>query len=83
MQVSVRDLKNHLSKYLHKVQDGEQIIVASHHVPIAKLLPIPKANQLISQMEGLSWNGKKPLGGKRRPIITGKTVSDYVLEDRR
>lgn len=88
MQVSVRDLKNHLSKYLHLVRDGEHIIVTSHQVALARLLPIPQhVNeniQSILQIEGINWNGKKPTGGKKRPIIKGdKTVSDYVLEDRK
>lgn len=88
MQVSVRDLKNHLSKYLHLVQEGEQIIVTSHHVALARLLPIPQHGdeeiQSILRVEGISWNGKKPTGGKQRPTIKGnKTASEYVLEDRK
>lgn len=88
MKVSVRDLKNHLSKYLHIVAGGEQIIVTSHHVPLAKLVSIPRHEnenlQSILQIEGISWNGKKPIGGEKRPSIQGKkTVSDYVLEDRK
>lgn len=42
MKVSVRELKNHLSKYLQKVRMSVNIIITSHHVPLAKLLPIPQ-----------------------------------------
>ena len=87
MQVSVRELKNHLSKYLHMVSKGEPIIVTSHYVPLARLLPIPQSSdeniQQLLQIEGVTWNGKKPKGGTNRPKIKGKTVSEYVLEDRR
>jgi len=88
MQVSVRDLKNHLSRYLHLVKEGEQIIVTSHQVAMARLMPIPDhadpAIQSILQIDGVQWNGKKPTGGKQRPVIKGdKTVSDYVLEGRK
>ena len=87
MQVSVRDLKNHLSKYLHMVQAGERLIVTSHHIPLARVLPIPQHSDLeiqhITQMEGISWNGKKPRGGQHRPKIQDKTAAEYVLEDRR
>lgn len=87
MQVSIRDLKNHLSEYLRRVKKGERIIVTSHNIPLARLLPIPQSEdedlQALLQMEGISWNGKKPKGGKVRPEIKGKNVSDYVIEDRR
>lgn len=87
MQVSVRDLKNHLSKYLQKVKLGIPIIVTSHHIPLAKLIPIPqvaeKNIQQLLQIEGISWNGKKPHGGKIRPKMKGKTAAEYVLEHRR
>lgn len=87
MQVSVRQLKDHLSKYLQSVHLGESIIITSHHVPLARLVPIPhsknKELQWLSQIEGVSWNGKKPVGHKNAPKVIGKTASDYVIEDRR
>ena len=87
MQVSVRELKDHLSKYLRRVTLGESIIVTSHHVPLAKLLPIPPSThagiQHLLQMDGINWNGKKPKGAKKRPHIKGKTAAEHVLEDRR
>jgi len=33
MQVSVRELKDHLSEYLHRVEAGEDIQVERRHVP--------------------------------------------------
>ncbi len=86
MQVPIHELKNHLSQYLQRVKEGELIIITSHHKPIAKLISIPQElgteiNAFL-QLEGISWNGKKPTGGKNRPKIIGKTISDYVIEDR-
>ncbi|HVV68899.1 MAG TPA: type II toxin-antitoxin system prevent-host-death family antitoxin [Gammaproteobacteria bacterium] len=88
MQVSVHELKNHLSQYLHQVKAGEFIIVTSHNKPLAKLIPYPQFAEeeanLMAQIEGITWNGKKPRGGgKKRPKIIGKTVAEYVIEDRR
>lgn len=87
MQVSVRELKDHLSKYLHCVQMGESIVVTSHHLPLARLVPIPQSKdkdlQGLLQMDGIHWNGKKPKGNKNSPKVTGKMASDYVIEDRR
>lgn len=86
MQVSVRELKNHLSKYLHYIEMGESIIITSHHIPMARLVSIPKSKdkdlQALLQMEGIHWNGKKPKGVKNAPRVSGNTTSDYVIEDR-
>jgi prevent-host-death family protein len=86
MQVSVRELKNHLSKYLHEIEKGESIIITSHQVPLARLTPILKSKdkdlQAIFQMEGVRWNGKKPQGNKQAPKVSGNTSSNYVIEDR-
>lgn len=30
----------------------------------------------------VAWSGKKPSGGRIRPVIKGKTVSEMVLEER-
>lgn len=82
MQVSIHDLKNHLSRYLQHVKQGELIIITSHHKPVAKLIAIPQTQQagedasILLQLEGINWNGKKPKGGKNRPKIIGKTASD-------
>lgn len=83
MQVSVRELKNHLSKYLNQ---REEIIVTSHKVAVAKLIPIASVSTEHQDLwfEGVIWNGKKPSGGKNRPKVKGdKTIADYLLEDRR
>lgn len=37
VDISVRDLKNHLSEYLRRVQAGEDIIVTSHGKRVARL----------------------------------------------
>lgn len=87
MQVSVRELKDHLSKYLHSAQRGESIVVTSHHVPLARIVPISQSKnkdlQTLLQMDGVSWNGKKPSGNKHPPKVLGTSASDYVNEDRR
>lgn len=87
MQVPVNEFKNRLSQYLYLVKQGELIIITSHHKPIAKLVSIPQefsseVSALLG-LEGVSWNGKKPTGGKNRPQITGKAIADYIIEDRR
>lgn len=86
MHVSVRDLKNNLSSYLHQLTKGESIIITSHQVPLARLVPILQSKnkdlQPLFEMEGVHWNGKKPKGAKNGPKLPGNTTSDYVIEDR-
>lgn len=45
--VSIKDLKDHLSAYLKKVQLGEEMVVTSHDTPVAKIIPITNQNSLI------------------------------------
>lgn len=80
MQVSVRELKDHLSEYLHRVEEGENIQVARHNVLVARLIPVP-CNGL-TRMQEVIWNGKQARGGESRPVITGRSVAERVLEDR-
>ena len=88
MRVSVRELKSHLSKYLHLVKtNGEPVIVTSRDIAMAQLSPVvdskaPKLQQL-AQEGVIRWNGKKPKGGRSRPKIKGVSAASRVIEDRR
>jgi prevent-host-death family protein len=89
-QVSVRDLKTHLSEWLARAQAGEVVEVTSHRKPIARITAVkpaePKSTDPLQKAidAGLiSWNGQKPafpppikLRGK------GKLISEIVIEDR-
>ena len=89
-QVSVRDLKTHLSEWLGRVQAGEVVEVTSHRKPIARITAVNSAESTSSSPlqkaidAGLiSWNAQKPnlpppvkLRGK------GKLLSEIVIEDR-
>ena len=89
-QVSVRDLKTHLSEWLGRVQAGEVVEVTSHRKPIARITAVnPAESRSSSPLQKaidaglISWNGQKPnlpppvkLRGK------GKLLSEIVIEDR-
>lgn len=90
MEISVRELKNHLSKYLRRVAAGAEVIITSRNHPVARLVAVTgkerDLNSLSRRLRALPsvrWNGKKPRGGRLRPKITGKTAADMVLENRR
>jgi prevent-host-death family protein len=42
IQVGIAELKAHLSEYLVRVQQGEEIIVADRGRPVAHLVPPPR-----------------------------------------
>ena len=87
MQVSVRDLKEHLSHYLRAVQAGEPLLVTSHNKPVARIEPIAEGIGLegvarLAAAEGVRWAGGKPAGTRIVPAGGGKTAAEMVLEDR-
>lgn len=89
-QVSVRDLKTHLSEWLGRVQAGEVVEVTSHRKPIARITAVDQQDQAAlnplqkAMAAGLiSWNGQKPnLPPAVRLRGEGKSLSDIVMEDR-
>jgi len=89
-QVSVRDLKTHLSEWLGRVQAGEEVEVTSHRKPIARITAVKPADSGISSpMQKaidagvISWNGQKPnLPPPVKLRGQGKLLSDIVIEDR-
>ena len=93
MEISVREMKNNLSKYIKRVQGGEEVVITDRGRPVARLISA-------ADPEGLSINdavarlrasplirpGKGGrLKGAKRPITWKpgeKTLSDLLLEDR-
>ena len=84
MQVSVHELKNNLSEYLHQVLEGAVLIVTSHKKNIARILPFEESRSPLQNLldtQQVSWNGKKPKGSNiKNP--SQKLVSQKILEDR-
>lgn len=40
MEVGIRELRAHLSRYVEDVKTGEEIVVTEHGKPVARLLPL-------------------------------------------
>jgi prevent-host-death family protein len=91
VNVSVRDLKDHLSEYLRRAEAGEEIMITSRGRPIARLAP-PVVQpedaeaEAIARLRAQPWirpgTGGKPRGAEN-PVIIGpgeKTLSDIVSE---
>lgn len=85
--VGVRELKSKLSYYLSLARRGERVVVTERGVPIAELSPITQktTEEVLRSLvaRGLvSWSGGKPKGASPPARITGKPLSEIVLEDR-
>lgn len=96
MEISVRELKNQLSKYLRKVAAGDEVVITSHNRPVARLTKVqevveekPTHQVLLRRLKTMSGvyiaKGGKPKGA-RKPIRIKpgeKSLADIVLEERR
>jgi len=85
-EVGVRDLKNNLSKYLDRVQHGEEIIVTEHGRPVARLSAVDHPSDRLAALiaSGAVRPPRSP--ERRRPtrrIKAKGSVSDLVAEQRR
>lgn len=85
MEVGIRELRDHLSRYLEQVQQGEEITVTDRGKAVARILPL-SGERTIDRLirEGLVAPARRP---KRRelppPIKVNGTVSDLIVEQRR
>jgi prevent-host-death family protein len=77
--VSVAVLKQQLSRYLHQVEDGEDVVVTAHSRPVARVTSVvpgslrirkPTANlSVLHRLKGVT-------------LSPGRTAVDLLIEDR-
>ena len=86
MQVSIRDLKTHLSRYLEQARQGMTLEITSHRRLVARVTGVPESatpvlGALIAR-GAAQWGGGKPQGAHIALSTCGNPVSRMVLEDR-
>ena len=80
MDISIRDMKNHLSKYLKLVRAGKEVVITDRGKPVAQLTPIrplsERDEEAIARTNALPWvqPGKegKPKGSRKGVALRGK-----------
>lgn len=93
VKVSTRALKDRLSSYLHRAEEGERIVVMRGGKPVVVLVPlkdVPADNEE-SRLAALEARGlliRPPTKMTQRfkgPLVParGKPASEMVIEDRR
>jgi len=84
MEAGIRELRDHLSRYLEIVRDGQEVTVTDHGKAVARLVPLdqPRAiDRLIS--DGVISPAQQSKRDRPTPRIRAKgTVSDLVAEQR-
>lgn len=84
--VSVRELRDHLSEYLHAVEAGETIVVTAHRKPVARIVSAGALPEGLPDIPGVRWARAKGRLSKpisQRPVNTGQSLSDWVIANRR
>ncbi len=82
----MRDLKNNLSRYLDRVQDGEEVIVTDRGKPVARLLALDHATNRLAELIAAGAVRPPTRTTRHRPsrrIRAKGSVSDLVAEQRR
>lgn len=87
-EVGVRDLRDHLSRWLDEVKAGAELTITERGKPVARIVPIEWRDELERLIEeGLvtpaenpdtdpsDWNPVK--------LKSGVSLSDLIIEDRR
>ena len=86
MQVSIREFKAHLSRYLAQARQGTVLEITSRCRIVARVIGVPESStsalgELIAR-GAAQWDGNKPQGAHIVLSTDGNPVSRIVLEDR-
>jgi len=86
VEVGVRDLKNNLSRYLDRVQRGEEVIVTDRGRPVARLSALDSSVDHLSDLIAAGVVRPATRLARRVPshrVKPAGSVSDLVAEQRR
>ena len=81
VEVGVRDLKNNLSRYLDRVQAGEEVIVTERGRPIARLAALDHSMDRLAELisTGVVRPAKRIASGL--PLLSSSKVTVKKLTD--
>lgn len=86
MDVSVSNLRSHLSDWLDRVQDGEDVVVTERGTPVARIVPVA-ASTLLADLEkecliARPSTSDRPRAGEFRRIDAKRSVAQVVTNQR-
>ena len=83
--MGVRDLRDHLSRYLSEVRKGAELVVTEHGHPIARIVPAEAVPDRLAELIA-AGSAKSPQSKRRKLPAALKGVgplSDLVAAQRR
>ncbi|MCB0978815.1 MAG: type II toxin-antitoxin system prevent-host-death family antitoxin [Acidimicrobiales bacterium] len=86
VEVGVRDLKNQLSRYLDRVQQGEEVIVTERGRPVARISALDRSDDRLAALVASGVVRPPRSTSRRRPVRRIEPrgpVSELVAEQRR
>jgi prevent-host-death family protein len=85
-EVGVRELHDHLSRYVQHVKDGGEVVVTMRGRRVARLVPVDEVDPLADlRARGLVREPTEPRNprARRARLKTAEPVSDLVADQRR
>jgi prevent-host-death family protein len=83
-EVGVRELRDHLSRYLAEVRDGGEVVVTDHGRAVARLVGLTRERPLDRLVaEGVVTPASKRRQRPRRRVAARGSVSALVGDQRR
>jgi prevent-host-death family protein len=87
MDVPITELRAHLSQWLDRVRQGDEVVITDHGVPVARLLGLTSAATLdrlaADGVIGRPAAGRRPQASGRPRPRSGRPLADIVSEQRR
>lgn len=84
MDVGVRELRDHLSRYLDLVRGGEELVVTDRGRAVARVLPVGTERPLDRLIaDGVVTRSSRPKGAAPERVKAKGKVSDLVADQRR
>jgi prevent-host-death family protein len=86
VDVSVSNLRAHLSDWLDRVQDGEDVVVTDRGTPVARIVQVTASDLLEDlEKEGLlarPTSSQRPRAGDFRRVRAKRSVAHLVSDQR-
>lgn len=88
MDVPVTELRKHLSAWLDRVGDGDEVVVTDRGVPVARIVGLDTTHTIDElTKQGViappAQSGPRPKASGRRRPRSGRPVADIVSDQRR
>lgn len=87
MDVTVSNLRSHLSEWVNRARSGEEILVTDRGVPVARILGVDTA-PLLERLTAEGAIGRvdrtsRPKATNHRRVPSTASVADFVSDQRR